>query len=131
MYEINRNFRNEGLGWRWNPEFTMLEFYQAYTDYQGVMDLTQEPDHPGGERCDRRDDSKWGDQEIDWANWQRVTMRGAILQYWPDTAGTKPEMSDFASNRWSEAVSRTLQQITCAHGLRSKGASGQDDRRAL
>ena len=42
VYEINRNFRNEGLGWRWNPEFTMLEFYQAYTDYQGVMDLTQE-----------------------------------------------------------------------------------------
>src|SRR5258707_1434849 len=42
VYEINRNFRNEGLGWRWNPEFTMVEFYQAYTDYQGVMDLTQE-----------------------------------------------------------------------------------------
>jgi lysyl-tRNA synthetase class 2 len=42
VYEINRNFRNEGLGWRWNPEFTMLEFYQAYTNYQGVMDLTQE-----------------------------------------------------------------------------------------
>ena len=42
VYEINRNFRNEGLGWRWNPEFTMLEFYQAYTDYRGIMDLTQE-----------------------------------------------------------------------------------------
>ncbi|MGB6801905.1 MAG: amino acid--tRNA ligase-related protein, partial [Candidatus Sulfotelmatobacter sp.] len=42
VYEINRNFRNEGLGWRWNPEFTMLEAYQAYTDYQGIMDLTQE-----------------------------------------------------------------------------------------
>jgi len=37
VYEINRNFRNEGLGWRWNPEFTMLEFYQAYADYQIVM----------------------------------------------------------------------------------------------
>ena len=42
VYELNRNFRNEGLGWRWNPEFTMLEFYQAYTDYRGVMDLTQQ-----------------------------------------------------------------------------------------
>jgi lysyl-tRNA synthetase, class II len=40
VYEINRNFRNEGLGWKYNPEFTMLEFYQAYTDYQGLMDLT-------------------------------------------------------------------------------------------
>ncbi len=42
VYEINRNFRNEGLGWRWNPEFTMLEAYQAYTDYRGIMDVTQE-----------------------------------------------------------------------------------------
>src|SRR4051812_38044915 len=42
VYEINRNFRNEGLGWRWNPEFTMLEAYQAYTNYEGIMNLTQE-----------------------------------------------------------------------------------------
>src|SRR6267378_4894157 len=42
VFEINRNFRNEGLGWRWNPEFTMLEFYQAYADYQVVMQLTME-----------------------------------------------------------------------------------------
>ena len=42
VYEINRNFRNEGLGWKYNPEFTMLEFYQAYTDYLGLMDLTVE-----------------------------------------------------------------------------------------
>ena len=41
VYEINRNFRNEGLSTRHNPEFTMLEFYQAYTDYHGLMDLTE------------------------------------------------------------------------------------------
>jgi lysyl-tRNA synthetase class 2 len=41
VYEINRNFRNEGLGWRWNPEFTMLEAYQAYTDYLGILETTQ------------------------------------------------------------------------------------------
>ena len=40
VYEINRNFRNEGISTQHNPEFTMLEFYQAYTDYQGLMDLT-------------------------------------------------------------------------------------------
>ena len=40
VYEINRNFRNEGISTRHNPEFTMLEFYQAYTDYQGLMDLS-------------------------------------------------------------------------------------------
>ena len=42
VYEINRNFRNEGISTRHNPEFTMLEFYQAYTDYHGLMDLTAE-----------------------------------------------------------------------------------------
>jgi lysyl-tRNA synthetase class 2 len=100
VYEINRNFRNEGLGWRWNPEFTMLEFYQAYTDYRGVMDLTQEliiqaaKDVTGGTK------TKWGDEEIDWSesNWKRMTMREAITHYWPERAGAKPEMSDFASH---------------------------------
>jgi lysyl-tRNA synthetase class 2 len=103
VYEINRNFRNEGLGWRWNPEFTMLEFYQAYTDYQGVMDLTQEiitqaakdvtadAEHPDGVTK-----TKWGEAWIDWSNWTRMTMREAIIHYWPEQAGAKPEMSDFA-----------------------------------
>jgi lysyl-tRNA synthetase class 2 len=112
VYEINRNFRNEGLGWRWNPEFTMLEFYQAYTDYQGVMDLTQEiitqaaKDVTGGTK------TKWGEQEIDWANWQRVTMREAIIHYWPVAAGPKPEMCDFVS---SEGVKRLVERFNAAH----------------
>jgi lysyl-tRNA synthetase, class II len=112
VYEINRNFRNEGLGWRWNPEFTMLEFYQAYTDYQGVMDLTQEiitqaaKDVTGGTK------TKWGEQEIDWANWQRMTMREAIIHYWPETAGAKPEMSDFAS---AEGVKKLVQSFNAGH----------------
>ena len=42
VYEINRNFRNEGISTRHNPEFTMLEFYQAYSDYQDLMSLTEE-----------------------------------------------------------------------------------------
>src|SRR6202049_811205 len=42
VYEINRNFRNEGISTQHNPEFTMLEFYQAYTDYHGLMDLSEE-----------------------------------------------------------------------------------------
>ncbi len=97
VYEINRSFRNEGLGWRWNPEFTMLEFYQAYTDYQGVMDLTEElitqaaKDVTGGTK------TKWGEREIDWANWRRMTMREAIIKFWPEKAGAKPQLNDFAS----------------------------------
>ncbi len=42
VFEINRNFRNEGLSTQHNPEFTMLEFYQAYADYHDLMDLTEE-----------------------------------------------------------------------------------------
>src|SRR5271169_4842977 len=72
VYEINRNFRNEGLGWRWNPEFTMLEFYQAYTDYRGVMDLTQQIIEQAAIDVNGTTQSKWGEQEIDWAgsNWR-------------------------------------------------------------
>jgi lysyl-tRNA synthetase class 2 len=100
VYEINRNFRNEGISTRHNPEFTMLEFYQAYTNYRGVMDLTQEliiqaaKDVTGGAK------TKWGETEIDWSavNWRRMTMREAIIQYWPETAGSKPTLADFASH---------------------------------
>jgi lysyl-tRNA synthetase class 2 len=99
VYEINRNFRNEGLGWRWNPEFTMLEFYQAYTDYRGVMDLTQNLLEQAAKDVNGTTRSKWGEVEIDWAasNWRRMTMREAIIQFWPEGAGAKPEMQDFVS----------------------------------
>jgi lysyl-tRNA synthetase class 2 len=114
VYEINRNFRNEGLGWRWNPEFTMLEFYQAYTDYRGVMDLTQQLieqaalDVTGGTK------TKWGEHEIDWAgsNWRRMTMREAIIHYWPEAGGAKAEMSDFSSH---DSVRALVARFNTAH----------------
>jgi lysyl-tRNA synthetase, class II len=114
VYEINRNFRNEGLGWRWNPEFTMLEFYQAYTDYRGVMNLTQEliiqaaKDVTGGMK------TKWGDVEIDWSesNWRRMTMREAIIRFWPERAGAKPELSDFATH---DSVKKLVERFNAAH----------------
>jgi lysyl-tRNA synthetase class 2 len=112
VYEINRNFRNEGLGWRWNPEFTMLEFYQAYTDYQGIMDLTQELITRAAKDVNGGTKAKWGDQEIDWAHWQRLTMREAIIRYWPEAAGAKPEMSDFNSN---DGVQRLVERFNQAH----------------
>ena len=99
VYEINRNFRNEGLGWRWNPEFTMLEFYQAYTDYRGVMDLTQNLIEQVAKDVNGTTKSKWGESEIDWAssNWRRMTMREAIQQFWPEAAGPKPGPNTFSS----------------------------------
>ncbi|MBZ5652121.1 MAG: lysine--tRNA ligase [Acidobacteriia bacterium] len=114
VYEINRNFRNEGLGWRWNPEFTMLEFYQAYTDYRGVMDLTQQMIEQAAKDVTGGTKTKWGEDEIDWAgsNWRRMTMRDAIIQYWPVAAGAKPQMSEFGS---PEGVESLVKRFNSAH----------------
>ena len=137
VYEINRNFRNEGLGWRWNPEFTMLEFYQAYTDYQGVMDLTQElitqaakdvtrdKDHPDGVTK-----TTWGEEKIDWANWQRLTMREAIIRFWPDGAGATPTIAGFANPAVvDELLGRLIeseQAATDAKGFLYRGKKEKD-----
>ena len=114
VYEINRNFRNEGLGWRWNPEFTMLEAYQAYTDYRGIMDLTQQLIIQAAKEVAGGTKSKWGEQEIDWAepNWRRMTMREAIINFWPAGAGAKPQMSDFATH---DSVKALVQRFNSAH----------------
>ena len=105
VYEINRNFRNEGLGWRWNPEFTMLEFYQAYTNYQGIMDLTQELITQCAKDVNGSTKSTWTIQEdgrevvheLDWSSWQRMTMREAIINFWPEGAGARPQLNEFAT----------------------------------
>src|SRR6202030_3969867 len=56
--------------------------------------------------------TKWGEQEIDWANWQRMTMREAIIHYWPAAAGAKPEMSDFASG---DGVKNLVERFNAGH----------------
>ena len=120
VYEINRNFRNEGLGWRWNPEFTMMEAYQAYTDYQGIMNVTQEVITEAAKAVNGTAKSKWtvaeeGKEtvhELDWANWQRLTMREAIIHYWPTAAGARPQMSDFSSQ---EGVKKLVERFNSGH----------------
>ena len=133
VYEINRNFRNEGLGWRWNPEFTMLEFYQAYADYRDVMDLTQQLIEQAAKDVNGTTKSKWGEEEIDWAssNWRRMTMREAIIQYWPETAGAKPEMCDFASHDSVQALVRRFNTPACARRLRPQRAGRKNDRQLV
>ncbi len=82
VYEINRNFRNEGIDAEHNPEFTMLEFYQAYSDYNDMMTLTE--DLLGG-MCRTllgRDDFPYGDAVISLkAPWRRLKFRDALVQY--------------------------------------------------
>jgi len=114
VYEINRNFRNEGLGWRWNPEFTMLEFYQAYTNYRGVMDLTQNLIEQAAKDVTGGTKTRWRDQEIEWAgaNWRRMTMREAIIHYWPEAAGAKPVLADFGSH---DGVKNLVERFNSVH----------------
>jgi lysyl-tRNA synthetase class 2 len=96
VYEINRNFRNEGVGWRWNPEFTMLEFYQAYSDYRDLMDLTEELLAEVARAVNGTTKCTFDGQEIDWTNWQRLSMREAIIKYWPTEQCPAPKLEEFA-----------------------------------
>ncbi len=112
VYEINRNFRNEGISTLHNPEFTMLEFYQAYANYRDLMDLTEELFAQVARDVTGSTKVKFGEHEIDWGNWQRLSMREAIIKYWPDAAGAKPQMSDFAD---SASVGALVRRLNAAH----------------
>jgi lysyl-tRNA synthetase, class II len=112
VYEINRNFRNEGISTQHNPEFTMLEFYQAYSDYRDLMDLTEEMMAFVAREVNGTTISSFEGNQIDWANWQRLSMREAIIKYWPEAAGRKPEMSDFADAR---SVGELVKRFNAAH----------------
>ncbi len=112
VYEINRNFRNEGISTRHNPEFTMLEFYQAYADFRTAMDFTQKLIQQAAVDVNGTAKSKWGAHEIDWSNFHRMTMREAIIHYWPEGSGAKPELSDFATQ---DSVKNLVERFNKGH----------------
>jgi len=74
VYEINRSFRNEGLSRRHNPEFTMLEVYTAYANYEDVMKLTQEMFSSLAQELLGSLKFEYGDKTIDFSRWQRVSF---------------------------------------------------------
>jgi lysyl-tRNA synthetase class 2 len=95
VFEINRNFRNEGLSTRHNPEFTMLEFYQAYADFNDLMNLTEEMLRYLAETVmgtsiitntvTNAEGEVLETKEYDFAQpFQRLSMGDAVLKYWPD-----------------------------------------------
>ena len=108
VYEINRNFRNEGIGFKWNPEFTMLEFYQAYADYHDLMTLTEEMLAQVALDVNGTTKATFNGYEIDFANWQRISMREAIIRHWPAAAAPKPQMADFATHASVEEMVKRL-----------------------
>ena len=95
VYEINRNFRNEGISTQHNPEFTMLEFYMAYADYRDMMDFTERMLAQVAQDVNGTSVCSFNGHEIDWAKFQRLSMREAIVRYWPATP--TPKLDDLAN----------------------------------
>ena len=97
VYEINRNFRNEGVSTQHNPEFTMLEFYQAYANYLDMMQITEELMAFVAREVNGTTRAEFNGHTIDLSRWRRLTLNEAIREHWPEEAGPKPELSAFAS----------------------------------
>jgi lysyl-tRNA synthetase class 2 len=98
VYEINRNFRNEGLSTHHNPEFTMLEFYQAYTDYRGLMDLSAELLAQVAIDATGSSQVEYEGHKMDFARLERYTMREAVVHFWEGQ--DRPTMEDVSDSRW-------------------------------
>jgi lysyl-tRNA synthetase, class II len=97
VYEINRNFRNEGVSTQHNPEFTMLEFYQAYANYEDMMQLTIDLFKFVALEVNGTTISEFNGVEIDFGKVERLTMREAIIKWWPEeSAGPRPDINDLA-----------------------------------
>ena len=98
VYEINRNFRNEGLSTHHNPEFTMLEFYQAYTDYRGLMDFSAEILAQVALDATGSTEVEYEGHKLDFSRVERYTMREAVIHFWEGEG--HPTMDDVCNPAW-------------------------------
>ena len=98
VFEINRNFRNEGVSTRHNPEFTMLEFYQAYADYRDNMDLTEELFRELAQAVLGTTDVPYGDKVFHFGEpFVRLSVYDSILKYNPEL--TEADLNDVEKAR--------------------------------
>jgi lysyl-tRNA synthetase class 2 len=97
VYEINRNFRNEGISTQHNPEFTMLEFYEAYSNYRDLMDLNENLFALLAKNISGSTTIKYGEHELDFAKFERLSMREAIIKYWPADLQPAPTLQELSS----------------------------------
>jgi lysyl-tRNA synthetase, class II len=97
VFEINRNFRNEGISTQHNPEFTMLEFYEAYSNYRDLMEMNEVLFAELAKSITGSPLVKYGEHELDFSRLQRLTMREAIVKYWPTGAVAPPTLEELAS----------------------------------
>jgi lysyl-tRNA synthetase class 2 len=98
VYEINRNFRNEGISTQHNPEFTMLEFYQAYTDYRGMMALSKELLRQAAIDATGSDQVLYHGQTLDFGNIRQLSMREALVEFW--RGDDKPALTQVSDAEW-------------------------------
>jgi lysyl-tRNA synthetase class 2 len=98
VYEINRNFRNEGLSTHHNPEFTMLEFYQAYTDYRGLMDFSAELLAQVARDATGSGEVEYQGRKLDFNCVERFSMREAVAHFWEGE--DRPALEDVANPEW-------------------------------
>ncbi|MBX3295375.1 MAG: lysine--tRNA ligase [Acidobacteria bacterium] len=87
VYELNRNFRNEGISYKHNPEFTMLEFYCAYMDVNGMMDFCEQLlinsiTFSNGSLSVKLTNDPYADVVIDFSSFERISMREAVIRFW-------------------------------------------------
>jgi len=115
VYEINRNFRNEGISTQHNPEFTMLEFYEAYSNYRDLMDMNEQLFALLAKNITGSTTVKYGEAELDFSKMQRLSMREAIVQYWPAGAGEAPTTEKLGS-------AGGAQEATSRYNIWAKGA---------
>src|ERR1700719_277456 len=110
VYEINRNFRNEGIDAIHMPEFTMLEFYQAYSDFSELMDLTEDLFRGIAEKACGTTKIPYGEIEIDFSKFDRLTMREAIVKFCPPEA--KAKVSDVESRETMRGLLEKVKRET-------------------
>jgi lysyl-tRNA synthetase, class II len=108
VYELSRIFRNEGISTHHNPEFTMLEFYQAYSDYNDLMDLSQEMLTQVAEKITGTRQVPYGEHILDFDHWQRLSMKEATLKFWPESIPA-PSESDLTSLDKLRGFAKSLQ----------------------
>ncbi len=131
VYEINRNFRNEGVSTQHNPEFTMLEFYQAYANYYDLMDLTEELVKFVAMEVNGALTTEFNGTTIDLSQWKRYSMREAIAVFWPRNAGAPPTIADFVKEATVHELIARVRAAGVSGGDADGRAVGKDHRQSL
>ena len=85
VFEINRSFRNEGLSTRHNPEFTMLEYYEAYTTLDNTIEFTENMIKKSCEEINQSLAITWGEDELDLSNFKKASLLDLVLEYNPSS----------------------------------------------